>query len=270
MPAPIVALLTDFGENDWFVGTMKGVIKNISPQSDVIDITHQIPPQDIKSGAMALESAYSYFSAGTVFCCVIDPGVGTQRSAIAATDGTYFFVSPNNGLLTLVEANRPHSFSQVELTNRAYFLDEISSTFHGRDVFSPVAAHLAAGVPLSELGRPLENIVRLQFSLARVISENTIAGNVNYVDHFGNLMTNIKRSHIESLQPGPTQGWRLQINNKVLIGLTRTFADRQAGEPLFYFNSADYLEIAVNQGRAEQALAASIDMPVQLLIRPAD
>lgn len=262
---PLIALLTDFGENDWFVGTMKGVIKSICPRADIVDITHQIGPQDVKAASMALESSFLYFPEETIFCCVVDPGVGTERTAIVCQNETHRFVAPNNGLLTLV-ADQSEKFIAYDVTDPKFFLQPVSNTFQGRDVFSPLAAHLASGLALKKMGNVCQEFVSLDFMLAKPIGEYQMRGNVNYIDHFGNLMTNIRKANIAQLSAGPESSWSLQINQQSIRGLSSTFAHKQPGEPLFYFNSADYLEIAINHGRAADVFSAKPDMPVLLQV----
>ena len=183
----LVTLLTDFGTQDAFVGVMKGVIKSLAPQVDVIDLTHEIPPQDIKAGSFVLKTAYRYFPPGTIHLAVVDPGVGGARRPMAARIGDFFYVCPDNGLLSYILAEDTLA-QAVTLDNKKYHLPYISRTFHGRDVFAPVAAHLANGVLLETLGTRMDTLQTFPLSQPLVFG-NTITCHVIYIDGFDNLFT---------------------------------------------------------------------------------
>ena len=186
----VITLTTDFGTSDWFVGTMKGVIAGIAPKATIIDLTHDLPPGDIRGGAFALAASYRFFPKGTVHVAVVDPGVGSRRKAIAVQTAKGFFVGPDNGVLSWAlvkeKAKAVHA-----LENEAYFLKPVSQTFHGRDVFAPVAAHLSRGVPIKKLGPALKDFVRLDWPEPRR-QRGGIEGEVVYIDRFGNAITNLE------------------------------------------------------------------------------
>ncbi len=243
---PVVALMTDFGTKDIYVGAMKGVILGIAPRCVIADLTHDIAPQNIAGACWQLASAYAFFPASTLFCCVVDPGVGSHRKAVAVRTENYIFVAPDNGLLTLVLRASP-AVECVQLDNPAMRLPVVSSTFHGRDVFAPAVAHLAAGVPLRELGSPVavSDLVELS-DIDPVCTQEGWRGVVIGEDHFGNVMTNIAASHLEDVE-------QILAGDLVVHRLSRTFADSAEGEIVAYIGSAGYLEIGVNKGNAAQA-----------------
>lgn len=255
-------LMTDFGLEDWFVGTMKGVIKRITPEAEVIDLCHNIPPGDIQAGALTLFFSYKYFPTGTVFCCVVDPGVGTERKALVATDGEYLFTAPDNGLLGLI-AQESSTWKVYIVENKEFILPKQSYTFHGRDIFAPVSAYLAQGTPPSAFGRPCEKFVSLSLPVPQK-SGNVLTGEVIYVDRFGNLITNIlPRVHL----PGHRfETVKLRIGNIVIQGIKKTFGEAKRGEPLMYIGSTGYLEIGINGDNAARCLNVSVGTPVSLFI----
>jgi S-adenosylmethionine hydrolase len=263
---PVITLLTDFGEVDAFVGIMKGVILDIAPQAQLVDLSHLITPQDIKQAAYVLMTTIPFFPAGTVHLIVVDPGVGSARRPIAVETQNAYFVAPDNGVLSYVLAQE-ENYTVVELVNPLYRLPEPSTTFHGRDIFSPAAAHLAAGVPFSELGPVVEQPVLLGPPRLR-IGSNEIEAEVLNVDHFGNLRTSIFLLDWEddstiNLRPLFAQkseivpGIRFSaakaqivVGNLTISGISTTFSDAQIGQPLAYVGSESGLEIAINQGNA--------------------
>ena len=185
----LITLTTDFGLTDWFVGTMKGVILGIAPRATIVDITHQIPAGDIRSGAFALLGSYRFFPKGSVHVAVIDPGVGSERKAIVAETDNYFFIGPDNGVLSwTLPKERIKTIRALE--NEHYFLHLISGTFHGRDIFAPVAAHLASGVPTRKLGPVSKGFMRLPWPEPKR-ARNRIEGEIVYIDRFGNAITNL-------------------------------------------------------------------------------
>ena len=194
MPRGPIVLLTDFGLKDHYVGVMKGVIARIAPQVQVIDLTHAVPPQDIRGGSFHLWASYRFFPSGSIFVAVVDPGVGTERRGLLIEIEERFFIGPDNGLFSLIIDHHP-DFVAYELTNRTYFLEQISHTFHARDIFAPVAAHLASGVSPESFGPRVRDLVRLPFPTIREEEERLI-GSIIHVDHFGNLITNIPAEKI--------------------------------------------------------------------------
>lgn len=253
----VVVLLTDFGLEDWFVGTMKGVIKGIAPAVEIIDLCHQVAPGDIQGGALTLFFSYSYFPQGTIFCCVVDPGVGTDREAIVATDGNYRYVAPNNGLLGPVAARAGSSWRCHKIENPELMLPHPSQTFHGRDIFAPAAAHLAKGVALTKFGKPLRNFISLQLP-APHWDGRRLTGKIIYIDRFGNLITNLSAEEIFTRFKKATHNIALKISGIQIKGLKRTYKEVRRGEPLMYIGSSGYLEIGINQGNAARQLTAQI------------
>lgn len=260
MARPIVALLTDFGSRDAYVGAMKGVILGICPDVTLVDLTHDITPHDVRAGARTLAACQPYYPPGTIFVAVVDPGVGSARRAIAVDIGDARLVGPDNGVLSAVlETHRPRKI--VELTDRKYQRPTISRTFEGRDRFAPAAAHLAKGVALSLLGRGLSDYERLAWP-APVVSAEAIGGEVEYVDRFGNLVTNVPRSAVDRLvRDGAID---VEAAGHVVPRLVATYADVPAGAVCALFGSTDRLEIAVNGGSAAALLAAGPGAAVTL------
>lgn len=260
----MIALLTDFGEEDWYVASMKGVISRLAPLATVIDITHQIPPFDVRAAAFALGACYQYFPENTVFCAVVDPDVGGDRPVICSTDGRFQFVGPDNGVFTLPALAAGPRWQSYTVTDTDLFLPKISSVFHGRDIFAPLAARLVGGASPARLGLPLPAPVLLPFPEPLLSARGTIGGEVLYVDRFGNLITNIKPDIVRAIQSDP-QNWRLHIGNVEIAGLSTAFASRDPGEYLFYWGSTEYLEIAANQGNAAGRLGVGAGAQLQIL-----
>ena len=240
---PIIALLTDFGLRDHYVGVLKGVIAGICPDALIIDITHDIPPQDVRAAAFELEAAWPFFPSGTVFVAVVDPGVGTDRRAIAARLNDKAFVGPDNGSVDLVFRDGPSEV--VELSNAEYARVPVSHTFAGRDRFAPAAAWLARGVRLSNLGPAVTGwSPQLYWPAPRVLADG-VTGEILHVDRFGNLITNIGRAHWPSTAPA-----EICVGAHGLARVVRTYGDGRKGELIALFGSTDRLEVAVASGSA--------------------
>ena len=255
---PIIALLTDFGTRDHYVGAMKGVALGICPDATLVDITHDIPPQDVLGAALELAAAFRYFPKGTIFLCVVDPGVGSSRRALAADAGDYTFVAPDNGLLTAVfrDSGTPRV---VELTEPKYALATVSRTFEGRDRFAPAAAWLAAGVRLTDLGPTVTAWHSLDVPEPGVDSDR-LSGVVLRVDRFGNLVTNIDRRRFDDFAAA-----RLVVISAAghdVTALVTTYAECENGSLCALFGSGDYLEIAVPGGSAAERLGLTRGAPV--------
>ena len=247
---PVIALLTDFGTLDHYVGAMRGVVLAICPEATLVDITHDVPPQDIGAAAYELAAAYAYFPSDTVFLCVVDPGVGSSRKALAADAGGYRFVAPDNGLLSGVFSQTPPT-RVVELTEAKYARPTVSRTFEGRDRFAPAAAWLAAGVELTALGPALSVWETLSMPIPR--EENgQLSGVVVRVDRFGNLVTNIDRRHFDRLVAG--RPYQIVIADRPVARLVSTYAEGDPGSPCALFGSTDHLEIATRGGSAANCL----------------
>lgn len=258
----IITLLTDFGLKDGYVGVMKGVIWGIAPQVQIADITHQIHPQNVREGALALGRVASFFPPGAIHLAVVDPGVGTQRRPIAARLGEQYFVGPDNGLCTalLEQARRSGAGEQfIHLDRSQYWLPEISKVFHGRDIFSPVAAHLANGVPLAELGSPIQDPRLLEFPQPQRVGAGW-RGEIIQVDNFGNLSTNLTRQNLAGMSPVV-----VRIAGRQIRGLVNTFGDAQPGELVAMFGEADDLAISIVNGNAAAALSVGIGEPVEVV-----
>ena len=258
----IITLTTDFGTADPFVGLMKGVILGIAPQVSIVDLSHETPPRDIVAGALLLDSTIGHFPSGTIHVAVIDPGVGDPRTRIAMQTSEEIFVGPNNGLFSAILARR-RPRSVVALTNGEYHHRPVSDTFHGRDVFAPVAAHLANGVPLSALGPQVEPAT-IPLPEPWAVGD-ALELHVLRVDRFGNLITDLTRQRFEEwLGEAPKGKVALQVGNRWIRGLARTFSDAESGAPLAYFGSTGQLEIAVRDGHAADALEATRETLIQL------
>lgn len=234
-----ITLLTDFGTADYFVGAMKGAVLSINPQAVIVDITHEIPAQDVTAGAFTLLAAYDTFPAGTIHVAVVDPGVGSARRPIVVSAGDYFFVGPDNGIFTYVYDRSP-SFEVFHITASEYFRQPVSTTFHGRDIFAPVAAALSTGLHPSASGPPIRDPIRLRMS---------DKPHVIHVDHFGNLITNITRDVFR-------EGAELSVNGHVISDFRQFFGEAIGEEPFTIWGSAGFLEIAVNGGSAARILGA--------------
>ncbi len=250
--APIV-LLTDFGTKDGHVGVMKGVILTIAPEAQIIDLSHGIQPQNIEEAALILSRTYRYFPIGSIFIVVIDPGVGTTRRPIALWLAGYYFILPDNGIITpiLMEARtQTAAIEIVHLNNPAFWNENISSVFHGRDIFAPVGAHLANGIDLMDMGVPIQDPVLITLEQPKILTGRMI-GKIIHIDHFGNLTTNIRREHLAN-----TTHCLLNYKDYEITGLYTTFGDSEAGTLILLIGSTDYLLIARVNGNAAAYLAA--------------
>ncbi len=243
-----LTLLSDFGDRDEYVAVMKGVIAQINPDIRVIDITHQIPPQNITAARFCLMNAYPYFPLGTVHVAVVDPGVGGKRRAIALQLEQRFLVGPDNGLFTGILTHHP-IIAVVELTNPQYWRNcELSNTFHGRDIFAPVGAHLSNGVPMQQLGREIDPATLVTLDLPEYNQLGSdIVGRIQYIDHFGNSVTNIPGICVQG------ENWSLQIGGKDIKG-GATYGDVAVGNAIALIGSHGWIEIAVNGGSARSDL----------------
>lgn len=264
--SPPIVLMTDFGLRDPYVGVMKGVIAGISPQTPVIDLTHGVSPQNIRQGAFFLETSASYFPDGAIFVAVVDPGVGTGRRAIALVSerSRRIFIAPDNGLLSGIIAGGGVA-TCYEITSRDRMLAGQSATFHGRDIFSPAAAHLAAGAAPESLGDPiaLESCARIPRAENRTNDGGTSwDGEIVYADIYGNLVTSLPADLVEPGRPAC-----LTTENSHTVPLLRTYGDVEEGEALAYRGSSGFLEIAVRNGDASRSLGAKEGERVTLINR---
>jgi S-adenosyl-L-methionine hydrolase (adenosine-forming) len=248
-----ITLTTDFGTHDWFVGTMKGVVLGINPRVTLVDLCHEIPSGDIRAGAFALRTSYRFFPAGTVHLVVVDPGVGSARKAIAVKTDRYCFIGPDNGVLSWALAQEK-VIAVRELHNRAFFLQPVSRTFHGRDVFAPTAAHVSRGVPLHKLGPVIRDFVRLPWPEVRQDKAH-IRGEVAYVDRFGNAITNIDPPELELF--GGAQIEVLRGTNRI-CRMAEFYGAVPPGKAVAVLGSSGFLEIAVNRGNASRELKLQV------------
>ena len=264
MTAAPIALLTDFGYRDHYVGVMHGVISSIAPSAPVIDITHGVPPQDVTAGALALRESWRFFPRGTIFVAVVDPGVGTTRRAIAVrTSAGAILVGPDNGVLWLV-AEEAGLSRAVELQSSQHRLPSPSSTFHGRDIFAPAAAHLWNGVDIEQLGTGAQDLTRLELALP-MVQDNRLIGTVIYVDGYGNLITNLTRAMVEDFRRRFPNGKLLvTIRQGPQINLYEAYGNAEPGETIALFGSFERLEVAIRDGNAAARYGAAVGMEVIL------
>jgi len=255
----LITLTTDFGLSDWFVGTMKGVILGIAPRAAIVDITHEIPAGDIRAGAFALRASYRFFPKGTVHVVVVDPGVGSERKAIVVETDNYFFIGPDNGVLSWALAKERIKTIRT-LQNERYFLQPISRTFHGRDIFAPVAAHLASGVPIQKLGPILKDFISLPWPRPKR-GRNRIEGEVIYIDGFGNAITNLDCSLLRSPQSSFCE---VHAKPRCVCPLKRFYQAVPQKTPVAIAGSSDLIEISINGGSAEERLGLKIGTPVMV------
>ncbi len=241
MKKAVITLLSDFGTVDGFVGAMKGVILGLAPGTNIVDLSHDIPAQNIRAGAWALREAATHFPRGTIHVAVVDPGVGTARRPIALRADGHWYIGPDNGLLSLAAAE---ATSGVLLENPEYRRSTVSNTFHGRDIFAPAAGHLAAGVDPGQLGPSLAEWERLE-TPEPTVAPGRVVGQVIHVDQFGNLITNIRSRDLAG-----GDDWRVSWNGKEIGVVRRTFGDVARGGWVAYSGSSGLLEIGVRDGRA--------------------
>ncbi len=249
----VITLLTDFGHRDAFVGTMKGVILGICPEARIVDLSHGIAAQRIEEGAFILRTAYSYFPDGTVHVAVVDPGVGGERRALIVETPRYRFVGPDNGVFAQVYA-RESDHRVVSVTETGYMLPGISNTFHGRDVFAPVAAHLALGTPISAFGPEIDDFHGGSIT-GPTVREGWIMGHVLHIDHYGNIITDIDDNLF--LETTREKRFRITLSNLTLDRVSASYDEAAEGAVLAILDSAGLLEIAVNGGNAAQSLVVA-------------
>lgn len=251
MANAVITLTTDYGTNDHLVGTLKGVILGINPDVTIVDITHHVTPYDLLDGALAIGSAFSYFPPRTIHVVVVDPGVGTDRRPILATVDNQYFIAPDNGVLSLVYESDPNVVVR-HANAEHYYHQPVSKTFHGRDVFAPVAAWLSKGWQTAAMGEEIQDYKR--FALPRPkATDGVLKGVVMRVDSFGNLVTNFRQEDLgDSVRQGGTV--KLQIGTHAVTRLVDTFALGNVNEPIAYFGSNGYIEVAINKGNAAKTL----------------
>ena len=275
-----IALLTDFGTKDYFVAAMKGAILSINKNAQIVDLTHEIEPQNIKSASFMLRACYRNFPKHTIFVAVVDPGVGSSRRAILVETDEYFFIAPDNGLLNFMFNQgrsprvskgvndsgsknaltnvRASAFKIYELSNKQFLAPIVSATFHGRDIFAPIAAHLSNGVNPNEFGSELTDYKRFEEAKPRKISETEIEAEIIHIDRFGNLITNLKTKDLPAK-------FALEIGEKKIEKLQNYFAEAEKSEIFMIFGSAEFLEIVAFQDSAENLLQAEVGQKIKVI-----
>lgn len=261
---PIVTLTTDFGTNDYFVGAVKGVILDIVPDATIVDISHAIQAFDVLDGALTISQTYSYFPTGTVHMIVVDPGVGTTRRAIIASSDGHHFVAPDNGVLSMVYA-REERMTVRHVTSEHYFRQPVSNTFHGRDIFAPVAAYLAKQVDSHKFGDEIQDYVRFAAPKPKPSADNRLRAVVLKVDRFGNLITNITPEDAPALFSGKT-GFKIVVGNKEISEIRNAYAEGAPGEVFGILGSMGYLEIVANRAAAAQITGAGKGAEVSVVL----
>lgn len=260
----IVALLTDYGTRDQYAGSLRGAVLAACPDANVVDVTHDVERYAVREAAFVLRSTVTVFPAGTTFVAVVDPGVGTNRRCIAIRAGGYYFVGPDNGLFSLVLADHPEAEVR-ELTNSGLFRPNISSTFHGRDIFGPVGGALARGTAFEDVGPLIDDVFTFEFSKPAV-TDDGLEGHVIYVDTYGNLVTSISGAQWRTFA-GSVDGDLTELVadvRGVIVPVVNTFGDVPEDEACAYFGSAGRIEIAVNRGSAAKRFDAALGSPVKL------
>lgn len=259
MRYPLITLTTDFGTADHFVGSMKGVISSIAPRAAVVDITHEIPAFGILEGAFVIGQAWRAFPAGTIHVVVVDPGVGSARKPLLLHAGGQFFVGPDNGVFSFVFREEKHKLRHI--TAEKYFRHPVSGTFHGRDIFSPVGAHLAAGVAPPRFGKLLDRCVMLDGLAPRLTGKDTWQGKILKADRFGNLITNF---HADEFRTLGKRGFELIVGERRISTLRPNFSEGAPGEVFLITGSSGYFEVIANQASAAQKLGCAGGARVKL------
>lgn len=256
--ANVIALLTDFGTRDHYVGVMKGVILRINRHARIVDISHDVPSQAILEAYFLLSNTYKYFPDGTIFVTVVDPGVGTDRAILAVQTERYLFLAPDNGILGFLE-KEGEIRRAVRVQHKKYFLHPVSNTFHGRDIFAPVAAHLSLGLDAGELGPEIARMQRIDAPAPKVTREGVIVGEIISIDHFGNLVTNIPGERL-----GSPDSVEVKLGKNVIRHMARSYADGKKGELLALVGSTGHIEISLNKGNAQKKTGAKVGDTVRI------
>jgi S-adenosylmethionine hydrolase len=262
---PIVALLTDFGSQDHYVGAVKGAVLAACAEATIVDIAHDLPAHDVEPAAFALAACYRAFPAGAVFLAVVDPGVGGERRGLALEAGGYRFVGPDNGIFTLLLTEHPRARIR-EITNAGLFRYEVAATFHARDIFGPVAAYLAKGMPLDDVGPAAADPVVFAVAPLRSVSDTEWEALVLHVDRFGNLTTTLKKSELDAIlsRVGGDPTEIVVVVEGMVLPFVRTYADVPEGEACALLGSSGRLEVAVHKGNAARLLGAAKGAPVRV------
>jgi len=266
MRQPIITLTTDFGHQDHFVATMKGVMLGISPTARLVDVTHEITPFEISEGAFTLMEAWKAFPKKTIHVGVVDPGVGTSRRPILVEAGGHYFVGPDNGLFAMVYGpmvDREEPVKVRHVTNESYFRHPLSRTFHGRDIFAPVAAHLAAGITPAKFGPRIEDFLKIHNFWPTRTSKRLWTGQVLKIDRFGNLISNFSEAEFGGIKTKP---FALSIGTEKIQRLALNYAEVPFGEPVAIIGSSGFVEVCMNQGHAAKQLGCGVGAPIELWI----
>lgn len=255
----IITLTTDFGTLDGYAGIVKGVIMGICDTVSIVDLSHDLPPWNISAAAWIIGNSYPYFPQGTIHLAVVDPGVGSKRRAVAISAHDQYFIGPDNGIFSSpLHGADPKDIRAYELNVDKYWRQEISTSFHARDLFAPVAAHFAAGVELTKLGEEIDSTSLTKMPLRELrVKPNRVEGTVAYVDRFGNLITNIKRDFVQNAA-------LCQVGKRSIGRIGHSYSSGDLGMPVAFIGSHGFLEIAVSQGRADEKLDAGVNTPVIL------
>ena len=259
MPRPIITLITDFGTRDHFVGVLHGVIRGICREADIVDITHEVAPFQIGQGAFLLAQTVPYFPEGTIHVAIVDPGVGTERRPVLVECSGYYLIGPDNGVLASTYSGQPHTARQI--TNESLFRNEVSRTFHGRDVFAPVAAHLASGVAPELVGPTIDNHWKLSFQEPQRTSKRAWSGTVLHIDRFGNLITNFHIRDFEKLTSVP---FTVFVGPRQITSLAANYSQIPLGEVAAVIGSSGHLEICANQQSAHLLTGVGLGAPCDL------
>lgn len=258
----LVTLTSDFGLRDYYVSAMKGVMLQIASDLQLVDVSHEIPPQDVMAGAWVTMNSAPLYPEGTVHLVVVDPGVGTKRKPVAVKIGGQYYVGPDNGLFALVAGDE--SYEAVELSNESYRREKVSDTFHGRDIFAPAAAHLANGVDINRLGKPVNELETYRWAQP-IADKDGLQGWVIHIDRFGNLVTNLSEELIRKTVGDDEI--KIYAGNTILNQIVDTFGDVEEGEPAAYIGSAGVLEVGVNKGDAETLLGIQKGSSISIVLQ---
>ena len=261
---PIITLTTDFGTNDHFVGALKGVILDITPDAQIVDISHAVQAFDVLDGALAISQAYSYFPNGTVHMVVVDPGVGTARRPILASSDGYHFVAPDNGVLSMVYAKEERMHVR-HITSDHYFRMPVSNTFHARDIFAPVSAYLAKQVDSHKFGDEIEDYVKFAAPRPKKTGEGSIRGVVLKIDRFGNLITNVTPADVPALFEASAK-FKIKVGSREITEIRKAYAEGAPNEVFGIIGSMGYLEIVANRAAAAQITGAGKGSEVSIFL----
>ena len=261
----IITLLTDFGLRDHFVASMKGVMLGLNPAITLVDISHLVPPQDIRTGAFLLGQAYSSFPSGTIHLAVVDPGVGTTRRVLAATAGGHYFVAPDNGILSYVQ-KAEEDFHAYEVTADHYYRKPVSNTFHGRDIFAPIAAWISRDIPMHQIGDELPEPVGIKIPTPARVKENLIQATVMAIDHYGNMITNMTPGHLPEFDPAQPLPFKILAGKKEITTYYDNYGEAKQGEVFIIEGSTGHIEISMRGASAAAALGLKAGNPIGVLL----